>query len=67
MSGPFALAEALGTRIVEVPDLARTLIYVPNHDIALVRAGLDFDSATQAADWLLMESLTATDPTEGGA
>ena len=53
----FDLVQRFGTRIVEMPGLERTLIYVPNHDIAIIRAGLDPGSARQAANWLLVEAL----------
>ena len=55
--GAFDLVTRFGTRIVEVPDLERPLIYLPDYDIALVRTGLDGPRAERAADWLLTQAL----------
>jgi len=51
----FELVEAFGVRVVEVDDLDRDVIYVADHDVALIDAALPPDRRPQVADWLLSE------------
>ena len=51
--GMFRVVEALGVRVVEVPELRDEVALVRDQGVALIRAGLDADALAWAADWLL--------------
>lgn len=54
----FDLVQRFGIRIHEVEGLAETAVYVPECDLAFVRAGLDPDCRARTASWLLSEALS---------
>lgn len=49
------LIERMGTTVVEVVGLSRTVCYVEDVDVAMIRAGLDDEALDRAAAWLLAE------------
>ena len=53
----FDLVRRFGVRVVEVPDLDDDVIFVHDHDLALVRAELDEEGRRWVSDWLLAETL----------
>lgn len=55
---PFHLLARLGTTIVGSTErLPVPVIYDPDHDLAVVSPGYDFEAYVLAADWLLSASL----------
>jgi len=54
----FEVVEAFGTRVIEVSDLPRVVIYLHRYNLALVEADLDQGTQEVAADWLLAEAVS---------
>lgn len=50
------IIEALGVKIIEVPDLPSKVALVRNQGVALIRADLDPASLEWVADWLLQQA-----------
>ena len=67
LSGRWLLLRALGVIVVPVPGLNLDAFWVSDHnvsdhDIALVKAGLDPAALADAADWLLRQRTESLPP-----
>lgn len=55
---PFDLCRRFGTAVHLVDGMVAEMLYLPEHHVAFVRAGLGPEVRAEVADWLLCECLS---------
>ena len=63
----YDLVKSLGTKVIEVPDLGREVIYVEAANVALVDPALSPEQRVGVVEWILAEIVRTDDDPEGGA